>query len=637
MYLLLILLPLINFLTLITFGRHIGKYGAKVITLNSLLLSLFLTAIIFYEVALSLSVTIVKLFTFIKIELFCIEWVLFYDTLTVVMLVIILLISTLVHLYSFGYMDEDPHFIRFISYLSLFTFFMLILVTANNFIQMFVGWEGVGLCSYLLINFWSSRLLANKAAMKAIIVNRIGDFGLTLGILLLFYFFKNLNFSTIFALSHYYSDLIIIFYDYQFNLLNLISFLLFIGTMGKSAQIGLHVWLPDAMEGPTPVSALIHAATMVTAGIFMILRASVLFEYSPTTLNFILFIGALTAFFAATSGLLQHDIKRVIAYSTCSQLGYMVFTCGLSHYHLSLFHLMNHAFFKALLFLSAGAIIHALGDEQDMRKMGGLLKLLPFTYTMVLIGSLALMGFPFLTGFYSKDVIIEITYGKYTIDGSFAHWLSIISAVFTSIYSLRLIFLTFIIPSNGYKQIIRNAHDLSLVMGIPLIILGICTIFVGFICKDMFIGLGSNFWQFTFNLNFMNLYILESEFISVFIKLIPFIFTILVILLTIPLYLVYYNFKYRSKIKNIHLYSFFNKKWYFDKLYTNFIVNNILYFGYNISFKLIDRGILELIGPYGLVTSVSTIAKTIRKLHTGLIYHYILIIILLMGLYLINL
>lgn len=337
------------------------------------------------------------------------------------MLLVVNIVSFLVHLYSTDYMSHDPNIARFMSYISLFTFFMLILITGDNFVLLFLGWEGVGLCSYLLISFWYTRIQANKSAIKALIVNRISDFGLTIGIIIIYSIFKSLNFATVFALTPFFYGKSFFFLGFDCDILSVIAGLLFFGACGKSAQIGLHTWLPDAMEGPTPVSALIHAATMVTAGVFLIIKCSPIFEYAPTVLTIITFVGALTAFFSATAGLVQNDIKKVIAYSTCSQLGYMIFACGVSSYHVSLFHLANHAFFKALLFLSAGSIIHSLSNEQDMRKYGGIMNLLPFTSIMLLIGSLSLMGLPFLTGFYSKDLILEIAYSKYTISGTFAY------------------------------------------------------------------------------------------------------------------------------------------------------------------------------------------------------------------------
>lgn len=375
------------------------------------------------------------------------------------MLCVVTSISTFVHLYSTSYMENDPHVIRFMSYLSLFTFFMLILVTANNFLQMFIGWEGVGVSSYLLINFWFTRIQANKAAIKAMLINRVGDFALLLAIFTLYFIFNSLDYSIIFSLAPLAVTTQIIIGSFKINVLDLSCILLFLGAMGKSAQLGFHTWLPDAMEGPTPVSALIHAATMVTAGVFLIIRCSYLFEFSPLTLNVIVLIGSCTAFFAATTGLFQNDLKKVIAYSTCSQLGYMIFACGLSSYEVGLFHLSNHAFFKALLFLGAGSIIHALSDEQDLRKMGGLKNILPFSYAIMLIGSLALIGFPFLAGFYSKDVILELSIAKYTTAGHFSFVLGTLAAFCTAFYSTRVLFLVFLANPNGNKKTIQNAHE----------------------------------------------------------------------------------------------------------------------------------------------------------------------------------
>ncbi|KAJ3668691.1 hypothetical protein LUZ61_022845 [Rhynchospora tenuis] len=401
---------------------------------------------------------------------------------TVVMLIVVTSISSLVHLYSISYMSEDPHSPRFMCYLSILTFFMPMLVTGDNSLQLFLGWEGVGLASYLLIHFWFTRLQADKAATKAMLVNRVGDFGLAPGISGRFTLFQTVDFSTIFARASAPRNSWISC-NMRFNAISLICILLLIGAVGKSAQIGSHTWSPDAMEGPTPVSASIHAATMVTAGVFMIARCSPLFEYPPTALIVITSAGATTSFLAATTGILQNDLKRVIAYSTCSQLGYMIFACGISNYSVSVFHLMNHAFFKALLFLSAGSVIHAMSDEQDMRKMGGLASSFPLTYAMMLIGSLSLIGFPFLTGFYSKDVILELAYTKYTISGNFAFWLGSISVLFTSYYSFRLLFLTFLVPTNSFGRDISRCHDAPIPMAIPSILLALGSLFVGYLAK----------------------------------------------------------------------------------------------------------------------------------------------------------
>jgi NADH-ubiquinone oxidoreductase chain 5 len=554
-------------------------------------------------------------------------------------------------------MGEDPHLPRFMSYLSLFTFFMLMLVTADNLIQMFFGWEGVGLASYLLINFWFTRLQANKSAIKAMLMNRVGDFGLALGIFGIFSFFKSVDFITIFATAHHFANTNFIFCNFEFDILNTLCLLLFVGAVGKSAQLGLHTWLPDAMEGPTPVSALIHAATMVTAGVFLIARCSPLFEYAPTALIVITFVGAMTSFFAATTGIVQNDLKRVIAYSTCSQLGYMVFACGISNYSVGVFHLMNHAFFKALLFLSAGSVIHALADEQDMRKMGGLSQLLPFTYAMMVIGSLALIGFPFLTGFYSKDVILEVAYAKYTLSGNFAYWLGSLSALFTSYYSFRLLFLTFLSRNpntnslksssgeavviagykdgyaassytNAYLKSIQGTHDAPLIMAIPLIILAFGSIFVGYLAKDMMIGLGTNFWGNALFTLPENAILIESEYIPQTIKFIPLIFGLLggIIAYFVNLSTIgsWSSYSFKTSKLGKALYLFFNKRWFFDKIYNDYLVSKGLAFGYEISFKTLDKGIIEILGPLGISNTFQKLSQQISKIQTGFVYHYAL-------------
>jgi len=403
---------------------------------------------------------------------------------------------------------------------------MLILVTADNFIQLFVGWEGVGLCSYLLINFWFTRIQANKAAIKAMVVNRIGDFGLALGIFVIYINFNSVEYSTVFALIPLYEFDFVYFFGFNVHLLTLIAILLFVGAVGKSAQLGLHTWLPDAMEGPTPVSALIHAATMVTAGVFLLARCSPIFEYAPNALFIVTFVGATTAFFAASTGLLQNDLKKVIAYSTCSQLGYMIFACGLSNYSVGVFHLSNHAFFKALLFLGAGSVIHAVADEQDMRRMGGLKRLVPFTFAVMSIGSFALMGFPFLTGFYSKDVILEVAFAKYTNVGHFAYSLGTLAAFLTAFYSIRLSFLTFLSEPNGFKPVLLGAHDSPFRMAFPLFVLVFPSIFIGYFSRDLLIGLGTSFWNSAIFIFPSNLNIIDAEFAPQFFKLLPVLFSI---------------------------------------------------------------------------------------------------------------
>ena len=619
MYLLIIFLPLIGSFIGGFGGFALGHKGTIRVTLVCMFSVLFSSFIVFYEVGLAGSPCSFIVMKWIDSELFSINWGFLFDSLTVVMLIVVNVVSFLVHLYSTEYMSTDPHLSRFMSYLSLFTFFMIILVTADNLLQMFVGWEGVGLCSYLLINFWFTRLQANKAAIKAVIVNRVGDFGLALAIFLILDTFKSLNYSSIFALAPYFKDAHIKFLTFECHTITLICFFLFIGAVGKSAQLGLHTWLPDAMEGPTPVSALIHAATMVTAGVFLIARCSPLFEYSTKMLCIITIVGALTAFFAATTGLVQNDLKRVIAYSTCSQLGYMVFACGVSNYPVSVFHLANHAFFKALLFLSAGSIIHSMVDEQDMRRMGGLLHILPFTYSMVLIGSLALMGFPFLAGFYSKDVILEVAYSRYTIQSHFAFWLGSFSAFCTSFYSIRLIFLTFLSEVNAYKNTIENSHDAPIIMAIPLFILSWGSIFIGFLTRDMMIGLGTDFWGNALFTAPINSCLVDAEFLPLRIKLLPLIFSCLGASFS---FLFFYSMPY-SKIKfdfSFKLYTFLNRKWFFDKYYNEFINQKLLFLGYRITYKIIDRGLIEILGPKGLSVAIYSLATKLNKLNRGPIY-----------------
>ena len=624
MYLTLIFLPLMGSITAGLFGRKIGSKGSCIITVSCLILTCCLSFIAFYEVALAGSPVYIKLIPWIDVELFNVDWGFLFDTLTVVMCCVVTFVSSLVHVYSTEYMAHDPHIPRFMSYLSLFTFFMLILVTADNYVQMFVGWEGVGLCSYLLINFWYTRIQANKAAIKAMIVNRIGDFGLALGILTIFVKYQSVDYATVFSVTPQFVGQTFNFLNFEVGFLTIVGVLLFIGSVGKSAQIGLHTWLPDAMEGPTPVSALIHAATMVTAGVFLLARSSPLFEYAPNALVIITIMGAMTAFFAATVGLLQNDLKRVIAYSTCSQLGYMIFACGLSNYSVGVFHLANHAFFKALLFLGAGSVIHAVADEQDMRKMGGLRKLVPFTYSVMMTGSLALMGFPFLTGFYSKDVILEVAYGKYTLFGHFAYLLGSLAAFFTAFYSIRLAHLTFLSEPNGYKPVITQAHDSPIRMVLPLAILTIPSIFIGYFAKDMTIGMGSDFWGNSIYVLPKNMNIIDAEFIPHIWKVLPTCLSIFGAVLSFFMYTFGKNIMYKIKMSRFgnKFYNFLNKKWFFDKLYTEFIIQSFLSFSYHISYKTIDRGIIEVLGPMGLSNLVSKKAYNLHKLQTGFLYHY---------------
>nr|WKK50027.1 NADH dehydrogenase subunit 5 [Melastoma dodecandrum] len=615
MYLLIVFLPLLGSSVTGFFGRFLGSEGSAIMTTTCVSFSSILSLIAFYEVAPGASACYLKIAPWISSEMFDASWGFFGDP-TVVMLIVVTSISSLVHLYSISYMSEDPHSPRFMCYLSILTFFMPMLVTGDNSLQLFLGWEGVGLASYLLIHFWFTRLQADKAATKAMPVNRVGDFGLAPGISGRFTLFQTVDFSTIFARASAPRNSWISC-NMRLNAITLICILLLIGAVGKSAQIGSHTWSPDAMEGPTPVSALIHAATMVTAGVFMITRCSPLFEYPPTALIVITSAGATTSFLAATTGILQNDLKRVIAYSTCSQLGYMIFACGISNYSVSVFHLMNHAFFKALLFLSAGSVIHAMSDEQDMRKMGGLASSFPFTYAMMLMGSLSLIGFPFLTGFYSKDVILELAYTKYTISGNFAFWLGSVSVLFTSYYSFRLLFLTFLVPTNSFGRDILRCHDAPIPMAIPSILLALGSLFVGY--------LASNFWANSPFVLPKNEILAESEFaVPTITKLIPIPFSTSGASLAYNVNPVADQFQQAFQTSTFcnRLYSFFNKRWFFDQVLNDFLVRSLLRFGYEVSFEALDKGAIEILGPYGISYTFRRLAERISHLQSGFVYHY---------------
>jgi proton-translocating NADH-quinone oxidoreductase chain L len=619
------MLPLLGFLSGSMFGFCLGEI-VLVSTTFSVFIPFLISLFIFYDVVSTGVVYKLNMSAWVVSENLSIDWCFCFDSLTLVMLIVVTSVSTAVHVYSIEYMSEDPHLIRFMSYLSLFTFFMLLLISANNFLQMFVGWEGVGLCSYLLINFWFTRIQANKAAIKAMLINRVGDFFLLLSLFSISFVFNSLDYDVVFGLAPLAIKSNILIGSLEVPGLDLICFLLFLGAMGKSAQVGLHTWLPDAMEGPTPVSALIHAATMVTAGVFLIVRCSYFFELSPNTLSFIVFVGSITSFFAATTGLFQNDIKRIIAYSTCSQLGYMVFACGLSSYDLGLFHLSNHAFFKALLFLGAGSVIHAMADEQDIRRMGGLRRILPFSYSVMVIGSLALVGFPFLTGFYSKDAILEVAYAKYTVEGHFSYMLGVLAAFCTSFYSTRLLFLVFLSEPNGSRLVIINAKEGSWLMGLPLFILSILTIVLGFMTRDLFIGFGTHFWGTSIFILPQNYTLVDIEFIPLFYKLLPLLISIAGTFFAYALYSFGLKFFYRVKTENSSfraLYNFLVKKWYFDRIYNEIFVQSILYFSYDFVYKDLDRGLIERMGPLGVIETCSNVSKLTLLFQTGLLSHYL--------------
>ncbi len=622
MYLIMIFLPLIGTI-LAGFGGHwIGGLGAGRIATFGVRSSFFLSVFAFYEIAFYQSPTLIRLGPWITTEITTIYWGFLFDTLTCVRLIVVTSISTLVHLYSTEYRSEDPHLPRFRAYLSFFTFFRLRLVTAENFVQRFVGWEGVGLCSYLLINFWFGRIQANKSAIKARILNRVGDLGLSIGIFAIYALFGSVDYSVVFSLVPVWQEATVSFFSLERQRLDFMAFFLFIGAVGKSAQVGLHTWLPDAREGPTPVSALIHAATRVTAGVFLLCRCSPILQYAYNRNFFITILGGRTAFLAATTGLLQNDLKRVIAYSTCSQLGYRVFAAGLSGYAVSRFHLSNHAFFKALLFLGAGSVIHARADEQDRRKRGGLRRILPFTYTARLIGSLALRGFPFLTGFYSKDVMLELAYGSFTLEGRFVHTLGAFAAFFTAYYSTRLLVLTFLRPANGFRVVYELAHESPFARAFPLFILSFASIFVGYISRDRRIGLGTDFWGNALFMFPTQQYLLESEWLESSVKRIPLFFSFAGIFLGFYHYAFAFDFLYNLKQFQFgrNLYTFFNRKWFFDKVYNEWISAPFLHSAYFHTYQNRDRGLLECFGPQGIATELYGFSYNNSALPLGFLF-----------------
>ena len=540
------------------------------------------------------------------------------------MLVVVTFVSALVHIYSIGYMSHDPHKPRFMSYLSLFTFSMLVLVVSDNFLQLFFGWEGVGLCSYLLIGFWYKKESANNAAIKAFIVNRVGDFGLAIGIFLIFFYFGTINFKEVFNLAPQFVEKNLIFFGIETTLITLICLFLFIGAMGKSAQFLLHTWLPDAMEGPTPVSALIHAATMVTAGVFLVVRCSPLFEYSQTALNVVTIIGMITAIFAASVALVQNDIKKIVAYSTCSQLGYMFFAAGVGAYHVAMFHLFTHAFFKALLFLGSGSVIHALKDEQDIRNMGGLRKKLPYTYVLMMIGTLALTGFPFLSGFYSKDAIIEFAFLRNSSLGNYAATIGIFTAFLTSIYSWRLFFKTFHGSYNNKKIPINEAHESSIIMLVPLFILGVGALSAGYFFKEILIGHHSlNFWQES--VFFLN-EIKHDPIPKWFLLLTP---SLVVVSIPISFYYFVLNTKILEDFKstNAPLHNFLINKWFIDELFELIFIKPTKKLGL-FFWKQGDQGIIDRFGPDGISKLIKKISNKAGLFQTGFIYDYAFVMLI---------
>ena len=614
---LVVFLPLFGFLFCTLSKKYVSDRYSQILTTLLLFISALFSWIIFIEYLFGSETKVVFLINWITSGSFSADWTLRVDALTATMLIVVTTVSACVHLYSIGYMSKDQSIKRFMGYLSLFTFFMLILVTSNNLLQMFFGWEGVGLASYLLIGFWHHKDSANKAAMKAFIVNRVGDFGYALGIVGVFFIFGSIIFDIIFNDAFLYKDHSFLFLGFNVSTIDTLCFLLFIGAMGKSAQLGLHTWLPDAMEGPTPVSALIHAATMVTAGVFMVARMSPLFEFAQFTNLFIIFIGASTAIFAASIALTQNDIKKVIAYSTCSQLGYMFFAAGLGAYNAAVFHLLTHGFFKALLFLSAGSVIHAMHHEQDMRKMGGLFKKIPFTGTMMWIGSLAIIGFPYFSGYYSKESILENAYFATSSMAQYAYFIGILTALLTAFYSWRLLFMTFHGKNRSSKDLFDHAHESPKVMTVPLLILAIGSIFSGIILSDYFIGTKQDvFWHHVIILSHHNH------------SYMPFIQTLIIkssvaIGVLFAAYIYFYK-EGSSKVLSYNLdplYSILLNKWYIDELYNKIFVKPFFYLA-SFFWKKGDIAIIDAYGPNGASRLVSVFSKALSLFQSGYLYHY---------------
>ncbi len=622
-----VFLPLLAAAIAGLFGRWVGDRGAQLVTCGALILSAVFSVLIFYDVAILGHARVVDFFTWIDAGELQVHWALRLDTLSAVMLLVVTIVSSVVHVYSIGYMSHDHSIPRFMAYLSFFTFFMLMLVTADNFVQMFFGWEGVGLCSYLLVGFWYDRPAANAAAIKAFVVNRVGDFGFSLGIFAVYMIFGTLQFDSVFAGAADIAGNTIHFLNWQVDALTVTCILLFVGAMGKSAQLGLHTWLPDAMEGPTPVSALIHAATMVTAGVFMVARLSPLFEYAPTALAVVVIVGGTTAMFAATVGMAQNDIKRVIAYSTCSQLGYMFFAAGVSAYSGAMFHLMTHAFFKALLFLGAGSVIHAMSGEQDMRKMGGIWKKVPWTYALMWIGSLALagIGIPGLfgfAGFYSKDTILEAAWAAHTGVGLYAYWLGVFAAFITAFYSWRLIIMTFHGAPRADHEVMHDVHESPKVMLLPLVVLALGAIFAGILGYNAFVGEGrAEFWRDAILVLPDHDSLEGAEHVPLIVSLLPLIAAFGGIATA------YLCYMFRPEIPGLvaarfrGLYLFLLNKWYFDELYDMVFVRTAFWLGHGL-WKQGDGQVIDGIGPDGIAARTIDLSVRASRLQTGYLYHY---------------
>ncbi len=624
-----LLLPLIASVITGLFCKKVSNNFAQIFNSSLLVLSAIFSLFVFYDVVVVGKVLQVDLFNWIDLGNLTIKWSIYADSLTAIMLVVVTIISSIVHVYSIGYMHDDPNVPKFMAYLSLFTFFMLMLVTSNNLIQLFFGWEGVGLCSYLLIGFWYQKQSACDAAVKAFVVNRVGDVFFAIGIFSIFFMFDSVMFDQIFANVVVYKDHYMSVMGIKIHTLDFVCVLLFIGCMGKSAQIGLHTWLPDAMEGPTPVSALIHAATMVTAGVFLVARCSALFEYAPFALDMVTVVGAVTCVFAATIALVQNDIKKIIAYSTCSQLGYMFFACGVSAYPAAIFHLFTHAFFKALLFLGAGSVIHALSGEQDITKMGGLWKKIPFTYAMMWIGSLALCGVWPFAGYYSKDAIIEAAYASGSEVGQYAFSMGIFAACCTAFYSIRLLILVFHGTSKVSAKVSKHIHEPSLTMIVPLALLSLGAAFSGIIGDKMFdiLSPGLEFWHNSITILAQPNILENIHHLPASIKITPLVAGTCGMVLAYIFYITHPNLPKTIAARFSWLYVVLYNKYYIDELYDVLIVHNFKrcanYFANITEVKVIDG-----FGPNGFAVVVNKMSGYFSKMQTGYLYHYALVMLL---------
>lgn len=652
--------PLVAFVIAFLFGKHLGARLVQLITCAGVITAAFCSCALFVDVVLGSDPRTITLMNWITSGAFKVDWALRMDQLSVVMMCVVTLVSSCVHVYSVGYMSHDESKTRFMSYLSLFTFAMLMLVTADNLVQLFFGWEGVGVASYLLIGFWNFKDSANAAAIKAFLVNRVGDFGLALGIFACFMLFGSVQFDVLFAKAPAMLDARFSFFGFDVPALTTVCLLLFVGAMGKSAQLGLHTWLPDAMEGPTPVSALIHAATMVTAGVFLVARMSPVFEYAPDALMVVCIVGACTAFVAATIGLTQFDIKRVIAYSTMSQLGYMFFALGVSAYGAAIFHLMTHAFFKALLFLGAGSVIHALHDEQDMRNMGGVWKKIPATYVLMWIGSLALCGVPFFAGYYSKDIILESAFAAHSPYGMFAYWMGIVAAFMTAFYSGRLIFMTFHGKPRMDHHTFDHAHESPPVMLTPLVLLSVGAVFAGFLGYQGFVGGKEHepivaetsaelevehtieapvveeddhgfelnrfvFWGDAIKVLPAHDSVEGAHHVPLWVKLLPTLMGVLGLFLSWVFYVRCPSFPSSMVARFKGLHTLFFNKWFFDEIYNATFVKNAICAG-NMFWKG-DKTVVDGVGPDGVAARSLQIGRVLKKVQTGFVYHYAFVMI----------